>query len=89
MELICKNCLWKPESTFQFSALFSWIELKINLYHQILEYEVKQSLDRPLGLHEVEAPRISRRSIHEAVKIVSLTHRPTLPTVDIPGTNFC
>jgi len=34
-------------------------------------------LDRPLGLQEVRAPRISRQSL-EGGKIVSLTHRPPL-----------
>jgi len=30
---------------------------------------------RPLGHHEVEAPSISRQSVHEDVKVVSRTHR--------------
>jgi hypothetical protein len=36
-------------------------------------------LDRPLGLQEVEASRISRHSAHEGSKVVSPTHRPPLP----------
>jgi hypothetical protein len=36
-------------------------------------------LDRPLGLQEVEAPRISRQSALEGGKVVSPTHRPSLP----------
>jgi hypothetical protein len=46
-------------------------------------------LDRPLGLQEVEAPRISRQSAHEGGKAVSPTHRPPLLPGDIRGTHFC
>jgi hypothetical protein len=37
-------------------------------------------LDRPLGLLEAEAPRISRESAYEGGKFVSFTHWPPLPT---------
>jgi hypothetical protein len=43
-------------------------------------------LNRPLGLQEVEASRIARQSKQELVrvfKVVSHTHRPTLPPGDI------
>ena len=36
-------------------------------------------LERLLGLQETEAPRISRQSAHEGVKVFSPTHRPPLP----------
>jgi hypothetical protein len=36
-------------------------------------------LDKPLGLQEVEAPRISRQLVHEGGNFVSPTHRPPLP----------
>jgi hypothetical protein len=36
-------------------------------------------LDRPLGLQDVEAPRISRQSAQEGGKAVSRTHWPPLP----------
>jgi hypothetical protein len=42
-----------------------------------------------LGFQEVEAPRISRQSAHEGGKVVSPTHRPSLPPGRIPGTYFC
>jgi len=35
-------------------------------------------LDKPLGLKDVEALRISRQSAHEGGKVVSPTHRPPL-----------
>jgi hypothetical protein len=38
-----------------------------------------QALDRPLGLQEGRAPRISRQSALEGGKVVSPTHRPILP----------
>jgi hypothetical protein len=37
----------------------------------------------PWGFQEVEAPRISRQSAHGGGKVVSPTHRPSLP----PGIN--
>jgi len=36
-------------------------------------------LGRPLGLQEVEAPRISRQSAYEVGKVVSPMHWPPLP----------
>jgi len=36
-------------------------------------------LDRPLGLQEFEAPRISRQSAHEGGKVVIPMHRPLSP----------
>jgi hypothetical protein len=50
---------------------------------------VKAILENPLGLQEVEAPRISRQSAHEGGKVVSPTHRPSLPPEKIPCTHFC
>jgi hypothetical protein len=47
------------------------------------------SLDTPLGLQEVEAPRISRQTVHEGGTIVSCTQLPPLPPEDTPGTHFC
>ena len=41
-------------------------------------------LDRSLGLQEVETSRIFRRSAHEGVRVVSLTHRPPLPPREDP-----
>jgi hypothetical protein len=48
------------------------------LYH-ILYFYPSTGLDRLLGLHEVEAPRISRQLAHLGGKVVSLTHRLPLP----------
>jgi hypothetical protein len=45
-------------------------------------------LDRPLGLQEVEAPRISRQPAHEGGKVVSSTHRPPLPPSRYPWYSF-
>jgi hypothetical protein len=46
-------------------------------------------LDRPLGLLEVDAFRISIKSAYEGGKVVSRRHRPPLSTGDIPGNHFC
>jgi len=41
-------------------------------------------LDRPLGLPEVEAPRIYRHWEHVDVNVVSPNHRPPLPLRKYP-----
>ena len=46
-------------------------------------------IGRPLGLQNVEAPRISRQSAHEGGKVVSPIQRPPLPPGDTPITHFC
>jgi hypothetical protein len=39
---------------------------------------------------KVEAPQISRQSVHEGGKVVSPTRRPAFtPPVNIPGTHSC
>jgi len=43
------------------------------------------SLDRPLLLQKVEAPRISK----QGGKVASPTHRLLYPSGDTPGTRFC
>jgi len=58
------------------------------IYYRILFYSfclnnayfnTYTGLDRPLGLQEVEASRISRQSVHEGGKVVSHKHRPPPP----------
>jgi len=41
------------------------------------------SVDRPLGLQDVEAPRIHKKSAHESGKVIS-----PLPPGDTPGTHL-
>ena len=40
-------------------------------------------LDRPLGVQQVEAPRIFRQSAHEGGKVVNPTHQAPLPRQEI------
>jgi hypothetical protein len=44
--------------------------------------------DRPLGLQEVEAPRISRQSAHEYRKFVRPKRQPPLPLRIYPWHSF-
>jgi hypothetical protein len=48
-----------------------------------------KGLDRPLRVRKFEAFRISRQSAHGGRKVVSPTHRPPLPSGDIPRNHFC
>ena len=45
-------------------------------------------LDRPLELQQFESSRISRQSVHEIGKVVSLTPRPPFHPENIPVTQF-
>ena len=45
-------------------------------------------LYRPLGLQNVEAPRMFRQSTHEGGKVASPTHRPPLQPREDPWYSF-
>lgn len=45
-------------------------------------------LDRPLGVQEVEAPKIYRQSGREGGKVVSFTHRAPLLLAEDPCISF-
>jgi hypothetical protein len=49
--------------------------LKMQSRYSFLSYPYAE-LDRLRGFEEVEAPRISRQSVHEDGKVVSPKHRP-------------
>jgi len=46
-------------------------------------------LDRPLKHQEIEAPRISRQSAQNVVKVVTPMHQPSLFPQDIPLVLIC
>ena len=57
---------------------YSYRTLFYSFCLNIAFFNTYTGLERPLGLQEVEASRISRQSAHEGDKVVSLTHRPPL-----------
>jgi hypothetical protein len=58
-----------------FLQILKWPPIKSNPY---------SGLDRPFGLQEVEAPRISRQSVIDGVKFVIPKHRSHLPPQELP-----
>jgi hypothetical protein len=52
---------------------------------------LKKSLhnDKPLGIQEVEVPKISRQLAYESGNVVIPMHWPPLPLGRYPGINFC
>jgi hypothetical protein len=59
-----------------------WVQYGLLPYYftVVLTYlKVKQSLHKPWGFQEVEAPRISRQSAHEGDKVVWPKHQSSLP----------
>jgi hypothetical protein len=71
------------------SSRFNFNSLKHQMYLS-KSYPIT-GLDRPLGLKEFEASRISRQSAHDGGKVVSPTHRLPLPPGDgdVPAAHFC
>jgi hypothetical protein len=64
-----------------FQTLFKLFTVKVKLSR----YRPGQALGVPGG----GGSRISRKSAHEGDKVVSPTHRPSLPRGRIPSTHFC
>ena len=63
-----------------------------NNKHLHLMQKVKDPLYRPgqaLRFQVVRGSQISKQSLHEGDKVVSLMHRPSLHPENIPGTHFC
>jgi len=56
----------------------TWIEAVVAKL-EVLDSFPYTGLGRPLRLQKVEVPRVSRQSAREGGKVVSPTHRPSLP----------
>jgi hypothetical protein len=81
-----KPCLRRLEEC---QVYWDVTELGKDGYERPTALHFKQSLYRPLGIQEVEAPRIATESAQGSGMVVSPEHRPPLPPGNILDTHFC
>jgi len=75
--------------SLNFITVATWISVLVlyELRIDIPSYPFT-GLGRFLGLHEFEAPRLSRKSAHECGKVVNPAHSPPVPTRRYPWYSF-
>ena len=72
------------ENVFRLHTVLKNNAISILLMNVVMLYRQScpcTDLYRPLGVQQIEAPRISRRSARKCANVVSPTHRPLLPSV--------
>jgi hypothetical protein len=72
----------REDRTRRFMECFNSLATEVDRIYKVIFLAWNLSypstgLDRPLGLQEVEAPRISTQLAHEGGEVVSLTHWPS------------
>jgi hypothetical protein len=78
--IIASDIFWVLHKiVIRLCSFYILVLLRIKCIQERRKKYIITGQDRPLGLQEVEAPRMSKKLVHEGGNVVSPTYRTTLP----------